>query len=534
MADSEIDLELTPPAAIRVLMPGGHVEEMKLETYLAGAIAAEIGEKAPLEALKAQAVASRTYVVAAERHSEHHAHVCTTAHCQKWKRVDPVSSPDVFRALTETWGMVAVYNGNLIQSFFFEHCDGHTRNAEEMLIPAADYLRGVDCSCGHLNLKGHGVGMCKRGAIVMARRGATFAQILRHYYRGIAIGRMKAETPAAPQLEEVAPPRAPEAKKTPSPKGAQENSGERKLFKLQRPQIKIPSVPAAEPKPIVLSPKRPLLKRIVLPKKPPSEKPRAIEPPPPPIESSRATPVDSAPTVEKKEREDFVVVPRAVVPSKLKPVQPIQPTKPNGHDERAAEAEPLVIHVSRKKPEPAEPIVTATQALVVPSTQPTEPKETDKPAHVERKEETPSVRAPAIPPPQVEPVTIPPTQIEPVAAPAPQVEPVVVSPPASSPNVPETALPPLEGIAIKPMRRLHVDHLPGTRMIAGNLPRAGIVVTIQASDGKQTLAFSGTAPHYGEGGFETIIDQDGVYRVIIEGQTIEVKVQGETAFIHAG
>jgi stage II sporulation protein D len=64
-----------------------------------------------------------------------------------------VSAPDVFRALTETWGMVATFDSALISAFFFEHCDGHTRNAEAMLIPGIPYLRGVDCPCGFLTLK---------------------------------------------------------------------------------------------------------------------------------------------------------------------------------------------------------------------------------------------------------------------------------------------------------------------------------------------------------------------------------------------
>lgn len=516
MADSEIDLALTPPATIRVLMPSGHVEEMKLETYLAGAVAAEIGEKIPLEALKAQAVASRTYVVAAERHRDHHAHVCTTAHCQKWKRVDPVSSPDVFRALSETWGMVAVYDGNLIHTFFFEHCDGHTRNAEEMLIPSADYLRGVDCSCGHLTLKGHGVGMCKRGAIVMARRGATFAQILRHYYRGIAIGRMKAETQAALDLEEVAPPRAPaEASKKLRPrKIVNEHAVEEpKPTKVQRTLSKAPPPTPPESKPVLL--KRPVLKHIVLSKFVPSDKPESIKPMALPVEAPRATSVDSAPANQKREREDFVVVPRAVAPAKPRVIEPVQADTPNPSD-NAVESEPIIIRIPRKKLEQAEPVVQ-TPEPVVPPVLPTPTSQPDDSARVEpvvRQEPAHSENVPA--------------------APIPTAEPVVALLPAPLPNVPETALPPLEGIEIKPMRRLHVDHLPGTRMIAGNLPRSGIVVVIETSEGKQTLVFSGTAPHYGEGGFETIVDEDGVYRVLIEGQTIEVKLQGETAFIHAG
>ena len=70
-------------------------------------------------------------------------------------------------------------------------------------------------------------------------------------------------------------------------------------------------------------------------------------------------------------------------------------------------------------------------------------------------------------------------------------------------------------------------------MIAGCLARAGIVVSIENGNGHKTLVFSGSAPHYGEGGFETIIDEDGVYHVSIEGEILQVQVKSETVFIHA-
>src|SRR5574342_625613 len=92
------------PNTIRVLTTNGRVQEMKLETYLAGAVAMAIGTSAPLEALKAQAVASRTYAARARRHIDLNADVCTTVHCQKWKRVNPIVAPEVFRAVSETWG----------------------------------------------------------------------------------------------------------------------------------------------------------------------------------------------------------------------------------------------------------------------------------------------------------------------------------------------------------------------------------------------------------------------------------------------
>ena len=82
-------------------------------------------------------------------------------------------------------------------------------------------------------------------------------------------------------------------------------------------------------------------------------------------------------------------------------------------------------------------------------------------------------------------------------------------------------------------RRVHVDHLPGARMICGAMPRPGIVVMIEDTHGENTIVYSGSAPHYGEGGFEMAVADDGKYVVTIGGRGIEVQVQDDTVFIHA-
>ena len=82
-------------------------------------------------------------------------------------------------------------------------------------------------------------------------------------------------------------------------------------------------------------------------------------------------------------------------------------------------------------------------------------------------------------------------------------------------------------------RRVHVDHLPGARMICGALPRANVVVMIESSRGENAIVYSGTAPHYGEGGFELAVAEDGKYAVTIGGQLIDVEVQSDTVFICA-
>jgi hypothetical protein len=115
--------------------------------------------------------------------------------------------------------------------------------------------------------------------------------------------------------------------------------------------------------------------------------------------------------------------------------------------------------------------------------------------------------------------------VEPVAAPAPR---AITQDVAVKPTMPLSS----EASSVI-ARRVHVDYLPGERMIAGCLPRPDLSVFIEDPRGNRTLVLSGSAPHYGDGGFETIVTEDGRYLVTIGGRVIEVNVQSETAFIHA-
>lgn len=400
MLDKENTIGVTLPTTVWVLMPHGRVDEMKLETYLAGVVATEIGAGAPLEALKAQAVASRTYAAAAHRHPEHDADVCTTAHCQKWKHVDPVVAPEVYRALSETWGMVAIYDGRLIDAFFFEHCDGHTRNSEEMLMPSIQYLRGVDCSCGFLALKGHGVGMCKRGAIVMARRGASFEQILQHYFRGVVVIHTAREEQAAVEPEQPAV-EAP----------------------ASEPRPRVRKAPAKRVEPVKATPAKTVTRRRPRAPAPSAPTPRRVEMP--------SAPVTAKPVEKKREEVAIIVEPKRTIP-----------TQPSAA---------------------AEPKTEKLRDVIV--------------GEVVSKSESPR--------------------------------------------------------EVKPPRRVHIDYLPGSRMIAGCLPNAGVAILIEDPHGNRMVVRSGNAAHYGEGGFEAVVDEDGRYLVTLEDQVVEVRVAGETVFIHA-
>jgi hypothetical protein len=165
-------------------MPTGAVVEMAMDEYLKGVVPHEVPPSWPRESLRAQAVAARSYASTRFAHGDQGADVCTTTHCQVWR---PTHYDTTDRAVNDTHGVVARYNGAIIYAFFFGHCDGHTRNSQDVWGGYLPYCQGVVCPCGFTTMWGHGVGMCQEGARVLAQQGHSFQSILQHYYLGVQV-----------------------------------------------------------------------------------------------------------------------------------------------------------------------------------------------------------------------------------------------------------------------------------------------------------------------------------------------------------
>src|SRR5438132_1622092 len=107
---------------------------MPLEDYVLGVVAAEGSTESELEALKALAIASRTY--ASNNIGRHFADgydFCTTTHCQRFRAVDSGStsfgSPAALRAVDATKGQVLMDAANQVaDSYFSASCGGATAN----------------------------------------------------------------------------------------------------------------------------------------------------------------------------------------------------------------------------------------------------------------------------------------------------------------------------------------------------------------------------------------------------------------------
>jgi stage II sporulation protein D len=124
------------------------INEVDLEDYLRGVVPSEMGPILynQLEALKAQAVAARTYTLRnlGEFLSEGY-DICATPRCQVYKGV-AVEHRLSDRAIAETAGQVLLYRGGLADTLYSSTCGGHTEDAHVIFpLKREPYLAGVPC-----------------------------------------------------------------------------------------------------------------------------------------------------------------------------------------------------------------------------------------------------------------------------------------------------------------------------------------------------------------------------------------------------
>ncbi|MBQ8164627.1 MAG: stage II sporulation protein D [Clostridia bacterium] len=137
--------------------------EMTLEEYVAGVILGEMRLTFDIEAIKAQAVASRTYTFykilnggADDLRHKDGAVICDDySHCQAWENPEIIfeSYPTeqakeyynkIMTAVESTKGLVMSYNGEIVQAYYFSNGGGYTESVEDVWdSEAIDYLQSV-------------------------------------------------------------------------------------------------------------------------------------------------------------------------------------------------------------------------------------------------------------------------------------------------------------------------------------------------------------------------------------------------------
>lgn len=209
---------------------------MDLETAVASVVAAESEPRTALEALKAQAIVTRSYFLAGKGHHRNF-DFCDATHCQ-FLREPPGPGSSAVVATLATRGLVILFDEKSVAAMFTRSCGGHTQTPAELGMQPGNYpyypvlceacyklpvrwtrrISGQDAAqllgkgeAGRLAVnrrlgwntvlsnsfqakreddqvilqgkgQGHGIGLCQRGAKAMAEGGASYRDIIDHYF----------------------------------------------------------------------------------------------------------------------------------------------------------------------------------------------------------------------------------------------------------------------------------------------------------------------------------------------------------------
>ncbi len=118
------------------------VNYVDIEDYLRSVVSVEMSPSYELEALKAQAVAARSFILSnGSTHKSQGFSVCATTHCQVYGGVRK-EDDRTDRAVKETSGKVIYYNDEPVAAYYYASSGGHTENSEDAWTAALGYLRG--------------------------------------------------------------------------------------------------------------------------------------------------------------------------------------------------------------------------------------------------------------------------------------------------------------------------------------------------------------------------------------------------------
>ncbi|RPF54118.1 stage II sporulation protein D [Aquisalibacillus elongatus] len=152
--EMELDTEDQPIVKVK-RQQTDEIEEVPLETYVTSVVSSEVPASFELEAIKAQALAARTYIVQklAETDDTDEYHVTDTVQHQVYKNLDELRSTwgvdyswkinKIKEAVKETEGQIITYSGTPIAAQFFSTSNGFTENAEDYWQNEVPYLKSV-------------------------------------------------------------------------------------------------------------------------------------------------------------------------------------------------------------------------------------------------------------------------------------------------------------------------------------------------------------------------------------------------------
>jgi stage II sporulation protein D len=157
LKEKEIDFNLiTGNISVRIKREAtGVIDSIPLEQYVVGVVAGEVPATFDSEAIKAQAIAARTYVLKRVEYNKNKDYdVVDTVLNQvyldveylkkAWKNDYITKINKMRKAVADTKGEILTYDNKLVDALFFSTSNGYTENSEEVFGFKAPYLRSVE------------------------------------------------------------------------------------------------------------------------------------------------------------------------------------------------------------------------------------------------------------------------------------------------------------------------------------------------------------------------------------------------------
>jgi peptidoglycan hydrolase-like amidase len=145
------------------------VNYVNMRNYLYSVVGSEVYPDWPMHALKAQAVAARSYALVHHFRPRSSLYdICATEYCQVYSGIER-ETDTVRQAVNNTGGEFVSHRGGVVESLYAA--------SDDIVMEAFE-----------------GRGMSQLGAHDLAKKGYTYVQILAHYYPGTAVGRIEVDT----------------------------------------------------------------------------------------------------------------------------------------------------------------------------------------------------------------------------------------------------------------------------------------------------------------------------------------------------
>ena len=139
---------------IKVKINDNDIASINIEDYVIGVVAGEMPASFQDEALKAQAVAARTYAIFKMQNNSKNYDVVTSVANQRYLTIDEMKSKwnsdfnryyeKIKNAVNETVGEVMFYNDEIVEAYYFSMSNGYTEDVSLVFSENKDYLQSVE------------------------------------------------------------------------------------------------------------------------------------------------------------------------------------------------------------------------------------------------------------------------------------------------------------------------------------------------------------------------------------------------------